>query len=224
MDDPLHRHMDDCSLMTDRNLLLERAIRITDYRDTNYVSDEALVEFLRSDIHGGERKYVDRLYPVLLRRCSRRINKYLVPYPNASRDAIETEVLGKVTDLLMEEDVPSFPLAKFGLWFKRRFIDARRSAESKFKAELEAQIECNALDEDRAELPDDSLDSAVFLEQIADQLSEQEWELLMMYFHHGLKRKEITKMLGCASKTTYNRIEKLKQKLNKISQGDDNAD
>ena len=225
MDEKLQCPADECSPATDPESLVDRAIHISDFRHDQFVSDEELVAFLRTDIHTGSRKHVDRLYPVLLRRCSMRVGRYLAPYPNLDRDTIEAEVLGKVIDLLLDKEVATFPVARFGLWFKRKFIDARRRAEQEFKANRKELQDSRALEEDLAlEVTDSSLDAATIVKQLCDQLSDDEWELLMMYYHHSLKRKEITEILGCSSKTTYNRLKKLKARVNDILQGEEYAD
>lgn len=220
MDKQLQSPKDNCSSTVNGDSLVERAMNISNFGDAEYASDEELVEFLRNDIHNGNRKYVDRLFPILQTRCSKRIRRYLTAYPYLSRDPIEAEVLSQVTDLLLDVEVPQYAVRRFGQWFKRRFIDVRRNALHKFKSQLKEQQDAKSLSENTlAAIDENALDSAILVEQLCEQLTKNEWELTLMYYFHGLKRKEITKVLGCADKTTYNRLNKLETKINEILQG-----
>ncbi len=225
MDEQHQSRSDTSCSTTSEDSLIERAIQIGEYKNPAYVSDEELVVLLRKDIHGGGRKHVNRLFPILQARCSRRIGLYMIPYPKLPRDPIETRVLGKVTELLLKETVPNFALERFGLWFKRRFISARRAAVRAFKKEAKHQQEQEQCLEDAVRsASENAVEIAVLIDQLSDQLTSEEWELLLMHRHHGLMQKEITQILGCSDKTTYNRLQKLQQRVNEILRGDENAD
>lgn len=112
----------------DAKALLARA-QHRDETAPDYLSPEALVYLIRRADRGGNTKVRDALLQELLERCALLLRGRFSGFDEATRQDLQQDVLMKVVeDVLAPDDRADFMEARFGLYLKRRRIDARRSA------------------------------------------------------------------------------------------------
>jgi len=108
--------------------LLARA-KQRDEAASDYLSEEALVYFIRRTDRDRDQSARDTLFRELFARCSPFFRGQFRGFDKATREDVQQEVLMKVVeDILAEDDRADFMEVRFWSYLKRRTISAYRSA------------------------------------------------------------------------------------------------